>query len=433
MLTIGASALKFLDHYPGMQREYDDVTAHNLWMRYRKWTGEDIGEPFPFAAGAPGSDLHQQASRPPMQTQQRPQLHAMLYHQIERFGIPVRFGMKITEYYEDVERRVGGVVTDKDEKFEADLVIAADGLNSNSQALIPGPAEKAKPTGRTIFRGAFPLEIALADPLVNETFGLKDGKYPFQQVWMGPDTHSVLQAYVDKHGKSGRLCFGLVFREPEGQGRKESWNDTVSKEEMLGVIDRILGWSEAMKALIRTTPPNTIVAWPLNPRDPQWCWHSPHSRVLQLGDSAHPFLPTSGNGATQAIEDSVTIAECLAQSGKDQITTAVKAHNLLRADRVSCCQLLGFVNAERLHKTDLNDVTDPKKIAYKTPKWIWGLDPEAYARENYGKAAASLVPGGPTFKNSNIPAGHEVKRWSIDEVEELQRNGGRLELTGDWS
>lgn len=126
-----------------------------------------------------------------------------------------------------------------------------------------------------------------------------------------------------------------------------------------------------MKALIKLTPPETIIARPLNPRDPQRTWHAPGARVLQLGDAAHPCLPTSGNGATQTIEDSVTIAECLAQCGKDQVTTAVKVHNLLRADRVSCCQLLDFANAERLHKTDLNSVSkDPSKIAYKTPKWI---------------------------------------------------------------
>ncbi|KAK4495685.1 hypothetical protein PRZ48_012953 [Zasmidium cellare] len=433
MSTIGASGLHFLDHYPGMQREYDDVTTHNLWMRYRKWTGEDIGEPFPFAAGAPGSDLHKHASRPPMQTQQRPLFHAMLYHQLERFGIKVRFGMKVVEYYEDTERRVGGVITDNGEKFEAHLVVAADGLNSKSQSLIPGPAEQAKPTGRTVFRGAFPLEIATADPLVNETFGLREGKYPFQQVWMGPDTHCVIQSYVDKHGNNGRLCFGLAFREPEGQVRKESWHDTVSSEEMLKVLDRLPGWPESIRRLIEVTPPETIIAWPLNPRDPQWTWHSPGARVLQLGDAAHPFLPTSGNGATQAIEDGVTIAECLAQAGKDDVPTAVKTHNLLRADRVSCCQLLGFVNAERLHKTDLSSVSrDPSKIAFKTPRWIWGLDPEVYARENYARAAASLGDG-QEFRNENIPKGYTVKRWSIDEIEERQKRGGRLELEGDWS
>lgn len=233
MFTIGSSALRLLDHYPTMQREHDDVTAHNLWMRYCKWTGEVIGEPFPFAAGTPGSGLHQHSLRPPMQAQQRPRFHAMLYHQLERFCIKVSYNMRITEYYEDSERRIGGVVTDKGERFEADLVIAADGLNSRSQTLIPGPAETAKPTGRTVFRGAFPLEIATSDPLVDETFGLRDGRYPFQQVWMGPDTHCVIHSYVDKHGQNGRLCFGLSFREPEGQVRKESWHDTVSNDELL--------------------------------------------------------------------------------------------------------------------------------------------------------------------------------------------------------
>ncbi|KAK4619371.1 FAD-dependent monooxygenase fsr3 [Fulvia fulva] len=346
MFTIGSSALKMLEHYPGMMREYDEVSVHNLWMRFSKWTGEVIGPTFPFGAGAPGTERYK-AAKPPMETQLQPQFHAMLYHQLERFGIEVQFDMRVMEYVEDLDRGLGGVLTDKGERFEADLIIAADGFNSKSQMMVPRTTGDARPTGRTVFRGAFPLEIAQADPLVNDVFGLRDGKDPMLQAWLGPDTHSVILAYLDKHGKNGKLAFGLAFREPEGQTRQESWHDTVSSEEMLSIIERLPGWSGAMKQLISLTPPETIVAWPLNPRNPNPVWHSPGASVLQLGDAAHPFLPTSGNGATQAIEDSVTIAECLAQAGKDLVTTAVKVHNLLRADRVSCFQLLGFANAER--------------------------------------------------------------------------------------
>ena len=51
---------------------------------------------------------------------------------------------------------------------------------------------------------------------------------------------------------------------------------------------------------------------------------------MTLGDSAHTFLPTSGSGATQAIEDAVTIASCLQLSGKDKVSTAVRAYATMR-------------------------------------------------------------------------------------------------------
>ncbi|KAI5360959.1 putative FAD-binding domain, FAD/NAD(P)-binding domain superfamily [Septoria linicola] len=436
MSTIGASGLRLLDNYPSMKREYEEIAVHNLWLRYRKWTGEDLGEPFPFGAGAKGAEVNKHADRPPMSTALRPLFHAMLYHQLDRFGIKVQLNTNVREFYKDIEKRIGGVVTDTGEHFEADLVIAADGLHSKSRSLIPNSAAEAKPTGRTIFRCSFPLEIAVADPLVAETFGLLNGQNPLMQVWLGPETHAVVLAYVDKHGMNGRLCFGVSFREDESTTRKESWNETISSEEVLAVMNRLSGWSEAMKQLIRITPPTHIVAWPLNPRSPSSQWHSPGGHVLQLGDAAHPFLPTYGNGATQAIEDAITIAVCLAQSYHNQtsIPTAVKVNNLLRADRVSCAQLLGFVNAARVQKTDLEKVgNDPSTVQHKTPKWLWALDAEKYADEFYDEAAASLEVGVPRFQNTNIPNDYTPKPWTIDEVEALQKAGKPIELKGDWS
>ena len=80
-----------------------------------------------------------------------------------------------------------------------------------------------------------------------------------------------------------------------------------------------------MKRLIACTPEKTIVNFELLWRDPQPSWTSPNSRVIQIGDAAHSFLPASGNGATQAIEDAVSIAACL-HLGKDNIPEAVQAH-----------------------------------------------------------------------------------------------------------
>ncbi|EME88646.1 uncharacterized protein MYCFIDRAFT_80018 [Pseudocercospora fijiensis CIRAD86] len=346
MFTIGASGLRLLDNYPGMLREYDETSIHNLWMRYCKWTGEQLGDTFPFAKGAKGAEQYKHADRPPMTTAPRPLFHAMLCHQLERFGIKVQYGMNVRDFYEDAERGVGGVVTEDGSKFEADIVVAADGLHSKSRDLIPTVVEDAQPTGRTVFRGTIPLDIIEADP---------------------------------------------------------SWT-------------RLLASMAKMHAC---KPPR---------------WFSPAARVLQLGDAAHSFLPTSGNGATQAIEDAITIAACLAHAGKDQVTTAVKVHNLLRSDRVSCCQLLGFANTLRFQKTDFEKVgKDPSKVQPKLSRWIWGLDVEGYANGNYAKAAASLVPGGPVFKNTNIPPSLTPRPWTIDEIERRQKEGKAVELDGDWS
>ena len=77
--------------------------------------------------------------------------------------------------------------------------------------------------------------------------------------------------------------------------------------------------------MVEVTPPKSIINFALLWRNPKPVWMSPARRVLQIGDCAHSYLPASGNGATQAMEDGITIAECLRQAGKDGIEEAVGA------------------------------------------------------------------------------------------------------------
>lgn len=86
----------------------------------------------------------------------------------------------------------------------------------------------------------------------------------------------------------------------------------------------------AVSALIKTTPPDGVIDWKLLWRDPQANWTSPQGYVVQVGDSAHSFLPTSGNGATQAMEDGISLAACLQIGGKGGVGWATRVHNKLR-------------------------------------------------------------------------------------------------------
>ena len=113
----------------------------------------------------------------------------------------------------------------------------------------------------------------------------------------------------------------------------ESWSNTIDKEEVLANMDKNMGskpWAEIFKELVNCTPPKTIINFELLWRDPQPSWKSPAGRVVQIGDSAHSFLPASGNGATQAIEDAVSLATCLQIGGKENIPDSVRAHVLFR-------------------------------------------------------------------------------------------------------
>ena len=65
-------------------------------------------------------------------------------------------------------------------------------------------------------------------------------------------------------------------------------------------------------------------------RDGDERWTSDTGRIVALGDAAHSFLPTSGNGAVQALEDAISLGECLRIGGKENVGWATKVHNKLR-------------------------------------------------------------------------------------------------------
>jgi 2-polyprenyl-6-methoxyphenol hydroxylase-like FAD-dependent oxidoreductase len=80
--------------------------------------------------------------------------------------------------------------------------------------------------------------------------------------------------------------------------------------------------------------------WELVQRDPLPTWISKQGRIALLGDSAHPFLPTSAQGATQAMEDAVTLAICLREF-KENVPSGLRTFQNIRYDRVAAVQKTG--------------------------------------------------------------------------------------------
>lgn len=222
----------------------------------------------------------------------------------------------------------------------------------------------------------------------------------------------------------------------------ESWHNHISADEVLKAMDQVPAptkWSQAFQDLVKATPPDTIVNFELWWRDPQPSWSSEGGRIVQIGDAAHSFLPSSGNGATQAIEDATSIAACLQEGGKENIPEAVRAHVRFRFVRNACAQKMGFANAELLQKTDWEKVKfDPRKSSPKLPKWVWSHDPEAHVHQNYAACVDGMKKGIRVEDDErippNFPPGYKYERWTIDDIMEDLHNGREVDLgAGDWS
>ncbi|MFC0042290.1 FAD-dependent oxidoreductase [Actinomadura rayongensis] len=79
------------------------------------------------------------------------------------------------------------------------------------------------------------------------------------------------------------------------------------------------GWDERLTRLLGYSD-DRVVAWALNHQTPFPAWH--HGHVALLGDACHTMLPYFSQGASQAIEDELVLAEQVAKAVRGELTVA---------------------------------------------------------------------------------------------------------------
>ncbi|KAH9899043.1 FAD/NAD(P)-binding domain-containing protein [Xylariomycetidae sp. FL2044] len=415
MYFMGHSATKFYRHWPEMKKEYDEISMKNAWIETFRHDGVRMITPKKVADRL--RQVGMDPNTPPGNFQMRPLIYRMYLNEVERQGIKVHFGKRVVDYYDDEQRQKAGVVIDNGERFEADVVIAADGVGSKSQKLLGGQV-RAMSSGRAMWRAAFPAGHLDKKPELKKFLKLlgPEGNEPVIRTWLGPGTYGMILVRSD-------TIVWLMNHDVTGS-EAENWHNTVEPEDVLSNMDKGVGdkpWDPLYKELISLTPPKTIINFELFWRNPQYTWASAGGRVVEIGDAAHSFLPASGNGATQAIEDAVSIASCLQIGGRENVPLSVRTHVRFRFIRCSCAQKMGFSNAELLQHTDWEKVkTNPSLAQPKLPSWIWKHDPEAYAYENYDKMADTIKRGIPFDEVDsvppNYPPGYKYEPWDIDDM-----------------
>ncbi|KAJ5082899.1 hypothetical protein N7532_011942 [Penicillium argentinense] len=351
---IGPTAIRAVKKWPDMARENAKI-EYRMWMSWHQIDGKKVAGPSLIAmhASKNGETSVDGVEQPTNANRHsRPKFHNILSNQTKRIRLSMEYSKQAFKFYENPNTQKAVVVLADDERLEADVVIAADGIGSKSFTVTMGREIPAHPSGSSLYRGSIPIESVLADPLLKERFhGLEDG-LSLVEMWQGhPKYHSIWERTTDH--------LAWQFITPDGM---ESWTKLVN--------------------------PETV---------------SPKGRVVQIGDAAHTFHPASGSGATQGLEDAVSLAVCLQITQKDNIPWATRVHNKLRFERVSLLQKIGILNA--LSRSLPADEEEPKAAhAGLLGAWRWKHDPEKYAIDNYGKALEHLNNGAP-FQNTNLPRG----------------------------
>lgn len=120
----------------------------------------------------------------------RGHVQILLHKYAECLGVKFVFGTRISRYFED-DQSAGIYVGDK--KYEADAVIAADGVHSKARAYITKQVEKPTPSGFAIFRSILPLSNLLENPATAEFANIKEDQ---AFVWIGDDVHCIVSTNI---------------------------------------------------------------------------------------------------------------------------------------------------------------------------------------------------------------------------------------------
>ena len=166
-----------------MSKEIEKI-GYDALLSYKKHNGEHIAGPQPAEFNFP--DFAKNRKGPPVYfSHSRPKFYKMLAKQAARIGIRVDYGKGVQDYYEDAAVGRAGVIVEGGDRYEADLVIAADGARTRSWKLVGGKQVEAKSSGFAIFRAAYDSKIAYADPVVKEHFGYQKLGQPGFEFWSG--------------------------------------------------------------------------------------------------------------------------------------------------------------------------------------------------------------------------------------------------------
>lgn len=173
--------------------EENEQIRYNSWMSWHKITGQTLAGPAPIELDSVKVKRNGGESvdrSPELYRYSRPRFHLMLCRQLEKTGLKIEYGKRVVEYFEDVDAKTAGVVVDDGERIQADVILAADGIGSKSSRIAMGAEAHARPTGFSIYRAAFPMELAMADPMIRDRFKLSPGGTPLTEVWMGFVLHT---------------------------------------------------------------------------------------------------------------------------------------------------------------------------------------------------------------------------------------------------
>ena len=292
----GLNALGVLGADSGVRRIGMPTTS----MVIQSWTGKQLAE-FGTLPGLPNTRFVW-----------RGDLHRALYEEAARRGISAEYGKRLIRA-EDTADGVTAQFADGTEAA-ADILIGADGIRSTVRSLIDPAAPEPRYAGLLSF-GAPVDDTGL--PSTGGKMVMVFGKRAFFGYQISDDSSAIWFVNLP-HPQRMTLAEAREVGSAQWMSLlREAFDE-----------DR----TPALTLLHATQAKDLLVIGPMEdlPSVPIWS----KSRMVLIGDAAHATSPSSGQGASLAIESAVQVARCLRDLPHEQAFVAYEGSRRARVEKI---------------------------------------------------------------------------------------------------
>ncbi|WCN08105.1 FAD-dependent monooxygenase [Marinomonas mediterranea] len=187
-----------------------------------------------------------------------------------------------------------------------------------------------------------------------------------------------IQDYRFNNDKEKQERFGIV---PIKNGLcfwAAAWRTDMNKKKPLSdwyheMHQRFRLWPESVQNVLKNYDKASLNRIFVHDLDPLPYWHK--ENVLMIGDAAHAALPTSGQGACQALEDAWHLMQCLDNEGNQK--NEMDLHSLLtqffqkRISKTTTAQIIGRQVAQQIFRAQTEPDIAAKRISAQQLSHLW--------------------------------------------------------------
>ncbi|KAG0368960.1 hypothetical protein BC939DRAFT_503881 [Gamsiella multidivaricata] len=258
----------------------------------------------------------------------RPSLHRLLYSHVPPEKVLLSKRVLSLE-----QNDLGVMVRMADgSTYHGDILVGADGAYSGVRQGLYKHLEKC---------GNLPLSdmeelnmghlcmVGTTDPLDPEKYPcIKSGISSFQRVINNGDPYT----WHTVNMRDNRLCWGIIVQIESGSAsrdamfRNSEWGSDADDSLMQKTYEYTTPVGGVIRDLINATPKENMSKTFLEEKLFE-TWY--HGRTVLIGDACHKFLPSAGQGAVNAMQDAVVLANCIYEMGEatpQNITAAFREY-----------------------------------------------------------------------------------------------------------